>query len=483
MLITDNYKNKKYEDFARKKQIKDVSQMKQDLEKKLLTMEMELDLLKAREFSTPNYKNELKMPAERTKDIDEFIKKKANERKEIEHRRKERIAKMMEDMKKKEEDLRNREKVLKESLNKEKLERIQKNIEDIQQRMVSREEEAKEWKDIYNRLKKSAPPDLSKKFEETQKALFEKTTQEELMKIKEKVKRMDPEELKEFMKKHDEEIKLKKEQKMQELKELRKQLKERSQEFPTSSFNEKASEDTQEKLLQYQRLQEFQEEKRKRVENCEKRRKELFLPKIDEDKKEEVDKEIAKLKSHKVKRLISKKHQDVEPLEEWDPREAEAMDQKVKGKEYLAYVHELKKKENGSKSVDDLSKIEDKNGSVLSDNREKPIKRINYMKEVRGVLAKKNDLKSLKNLINDSSLSENFKRDQIKAKAAYWEEKARMKEDEIRLKPKKKKNEKGKGKEKGKDEKREDDNKDEYDEVNQLYINSVKAKLALFKGS
>ena len=469
-MITDNYKGKKYEEIARKKQIKDASNMKHDLEKKLITLDMELGLLKAREFSTPNYKNELKMPVEKQKDIDEFIKNKTNERKEIEKRRKDRIAKMLEDMKKKEEDLKNREKILRESVNKEKLEKIQKNIDDIQQRMNSREEETVAWKATLKDLYKKAPQDQYKRFEESEKALMEKTAQE---KMKEKVRTMNQEEIKEFMKKHDEEVQLKKEQKLHELKEMRKQLKERSKGFTNTVFSEKAEETIQEKMKELQKIQEYIEEKKKRVEDFEKRRKEHYLPVIDEEKKQQVQKEISKQNSHKVKRLISKKHEDVEPLEEWDPKEADAMDQKVKGREYLEFVHGLKKKEPGTQSEENMSKIDDKTKSVMSENKEKGK---HYMKDVRGVLAKKNDLRSLKNVINDSSISENVKRDQIKIQSAFWEEKARMKEEGLKYNLKRNNEKKKRGDV-------EENNKDEIDDINELYLNSIKAKLALFKGS
>lgn len=480
VLITENYKGKKYEEFARKKQIKDVSQMKQDLEKKLMTVEMELDLLKAREFSTPNYKNDFKMPIEKQKDIDDFIKKKVVERRELERRRNERVAKMMEDMKKKEENLKQSENSMKEYYKKERIERIQKNIDDIQERMKSRKEENESWKQTFKELKKNAPPDPVKIFEETQKALMEKTVQEELNKIKEKAKPIDPEELKEFMKKYDEEHRVQKEEKLKELKQVRKELKNREKEWSSGVFYSKAEEEANQKMNQLQKLQEILDEKKNKVQSFEKKRKELFLPKINEDKKEQVKNEIQKLNSHKIKRLISKKHEDVEPLEEWDPREAEAMDPRVKGKEYLEYVRGLKKKESGTKSAEDLSRIEEK-GSTLSE-KEKVRKPDNFLKDKKVIawLSKdqKCDLKSLKNIVNDASISENDKRDLIKAQAATWEEKARMKEEELRLKPKNMKKEK-------KDKKANEipGYKDDFDEINELYLKSVKAKLALFKGS
>lgn len=482
VLITDNYKGKKYEEFARKKQIKDVSQMKQDLEKKLMTVEMELDLLKAREFSTPNNKNDFKIPAEKQKDIDEFIKKKATERKELERRRNDRVAKMLEDMRKKEEDLKNNESTVRESFKKERLERIQKNIDDIQERMKNREKETETWKNELKKLKKNAPPDPNRVFEETQKALLQKTVQEELSKIKEKAKPIDPDELKEFMKKHDEQLRVKKEEKLKELKDHRKDLKEREKELAQNSgsvFYSKAEEELAESMKQYQRMQESLQEKKQRIKSFEKKRKEKYLPTINEDKKEQVLTEIEKLRSHKVKRLISKKHaDDKEPLGEWDPREAESLDPRTKGKEYLEYVKGLKKKENGgTRSAEDLSRIEEKAAG------EKPEKKpINYMKDekVRALLSKKNELKALKNIVDDSSVSENIKRDYIKAQAANWEEKARMKEEVLKLKPKKKEDKEGKEAGKGKEE---GENNDEVDEINELYLNSVKAKLALFKGS
>ena len=480
VLITDNYKGKKYEEFARKKHIKDVSQMKQDLEKKLMTVEMELDLLKAREFSTPNNKNDFKIPAEKQKDIDDFIKKKATERKELERRRNERVAKMLDDMRKKEEDLKNNESTVRESFKKERLERIQKNIDGIQERMKNREKETETWKTTLKELKKNAPPDPNKVFEETQKALLQKTVQEELCKIKEKAKPIDPDELKEFMKKHDEQLRVKKEEKLKELKDHRKDLKEREKGLAQNSgsvFYSKAEEELTESMKQYQRMQESLQEKKQRIKSFEKKRKERYLPTINEDKKEQVLTEIEKLRSHKVKRLISKKHaDDKEPMGEWDPREAESLDPRTKGKEYLEYVRGLKKKENGgTRSAEDLSRIEEK----VSEKQEKPI---NYMKDekVRALLSKKNELKALKNMVDDSSVSENIKRDYIKAQAATWEEKARMKEEVLKLKPKKKQEKEGK---EGGKEKEERENNDEVDEINELYLNSVKAKLALFKGS
>lgn len=434
---------------------------------------MELDLLKAREFSSPNYKNDFKLPAENQKNIDDFIKKKASERKILEQRRKDRVVKMLEDMKKQEESLKNREKFLKEQTNKEKIDRIQKNIDDIQIRMVKREEDCQSWKTTLKELKKNAPIDPDKKFEATQRALLEKTTQEEMSKIKENLKPVDIQELKEFSKKHDEEIRLKKEQKLKELKDLRKQIKDNYKECRTSQFYEKAAEASQEKLSQLQKLQEFQEEKKKRAELFEKKRKEHYLPTIDEDKKEQVQNEISKLNNHKIKRLISKKRvEESAHLEEWDPAEAEILNPRAKGMEYLEYMRGLKKKETGSKSVDDLRSIEDKSGATISEAKDKKPK--NYLKEVRGILAKKNDMRFLKNILNDSSISENLKRDQIKIQAAFWEEKARMKEEGLKFIGKKTDR-------KEKDGKKEEGMKDDIDEINELYLNSVKAKLALFQ--
>ena len=211
------------------------------------------------------------------------------------------------------------------------------------------------------------------------------------------------------------------------------------------------------------------EEKKKKVQKFEELRKKRYLPTIDEDKKEQIMQSIEKLNTKKVKRLISKKHESTEPLEEWDPTEAQVLDARVKGKEYLEYMRSLKKKEkSGTKSAEDLSRIDDKTGSIMSENKEKPVFK-NYMKDVRSILAKKNDLRSLKNVINDTYLSENVKRDQIKAQSSYWEEKAKRIEEGLKIKKKK---------ENGK---KDENNKDDMDEINELYLNSVKAKLALFK--
>jgi hypothetical protein len=79
---------------------------------------------------------------------------------------------------------------------------------------------------------------------------------------------------------------------------------------------------------------------------------------------------------------------------------------------------------------------------------------------------KKNDLKIIENLIKDDKISENLKRDQVKAQTEYWEEKAKIKEISRKIK---KPNEANKV-----------DINDEIEEINELYLNSVKAKLALF---
>lgn len=121
-----------------------------------------------------------------------------------------------------------------------------------------------------------------------------------------------------------------------------------------------------------------------------------------------------------------------------------------------------------------MSRIEEKTGSILSEKNEKPALK-NYMKDVRQVLAKKNDFRAIKNLIEDNSMSEIDKRDKIKAQSSYWELKAQRIEQALKYK-------KNKEITKRTGDAQTTENKDEIDEINELYLNSVKAKLALFKG-
>ena len=145
---------------------------------------------------------------------------------------------------------------------------------------------------------------------------------------------------------------------------------------------------------------------------------------------------------------------------EYDPRK--------KGLEYLEEVRKLKKPIKSSRSVDNLSsKQKDGDTSILP--KDKSVKAIDYMKDerVRKILTKKkNELKQLESLLKDTNVSENLKRDQVKAQAEYWEEKARIKEQARKIK-------------KPYDSAKVDVN-DEIEEINELYLNSVKAKLALF---
>lgn len=142
-------------------------------------------------------------------------------------------------------------------------------------------------------------------------------------------------------------------------------------------------------------------------------------------------------------------------------------DPRKKGLEYLDEVRKLKKPIKSSRSVDNVSsKQKDGDTSILP--KDKSVKVIDYMKDVRvkKVVGKKNELKQLESLLKDSNISNNLKRDQVKAQADYWEEKAKIKEQARKIK---KPYESAKM-----------DVNDEIEEINELYLNSVKAKLALF---
>ena len=275
--------------------------MKSQLSKKLLTVEMELELLKAKDFGSPKLKKpEHKDKITITPSFDFFIKKTISERKSLERRRQAHISQMLTQMHQHESDLALIEKQKQESQNLQKLSKIRNHIDTIKMRMDSRSQETKQWKETLKSLYKQAPKP-EEDFKRKEEEVYKKTAEVKLEELRKRAKPIDVGGLKEHEEKYLEGRTKKREEKEKEMKEKGRNERVKKPEH-MSEFYRKADEELAAKGKQEEERKKREEERRKKMEELESLRKERYLPKIDEEKREKLEKDYEKLTHKKIKR-------------------------------------------------------------------------------------------------------------------------------------------------------------------------------------
>lgn len=418
------------------------------LEKKLNFLDLEMSLITTSPQIKKSTISKTPMP-DRNEKIQTSLTKIQKEWHLLQSRREERMNNMVEKIRKEEENLKNEENNEKEVLRQNKISRLAKKIEEINNRM--KERETKIPKDKENlKLLLNQTPQAIKTIQES-KEKYEKEKQqnyeEKLRILKERCKPLSKEELEEHAKRYEELIQQRKEKGLKENRSLspfKPSYRSPLYEIIETQDQEKIKEREEEKRKKQeylQKIKEFQEKIKKD-----------YFPQIDPQKKQNMEQKIFKLKHPAFKFFIPKdaKNQllSEESLENYNAGEKNPKDI---GKSYLAFAKSHKKFPSNSRSLEKIETTDEKN-SLKSSKYE------NYLKKIKVNTSKKDELDPL---LKDNSISAHDKKEKIFAKADKWEHEAERKELLNKIKGK----------------------FDDNEEVDELRVKAIKAKLALIQNN
>eukprot|EP01017_Pseudomicrothorax_dubius_P041013 TRINITY_DN651_c0_g1_i5.p1 TRINITY_DN651_c0_g1~~TRINITY_DN651_c0_g1_i5.p1 ORF type:complete len:1553 (+),score=547.04 TRINITY_DN651_c0_g1_i5:66-4724(+) len=467
-----------YEEEMKKAKLKEYERKQRELKEKLEEMNVNIDLLKYEEehFFADKDGKPMKRPKEWTqKQAEDFVKKVQKERIDLARKRRSRFQKRQAEIAEIEEEEERKKQEELEEKNEERREELRRQRKELKQKKKAWKKELERWEEDYQEKLENLyhfPEDKLKEFDEAERERME----ERLEEIRDHHKPLDYEELREWERDY-----------MEKVNERRKKMEEERAERPAVSWvdSKKAGafesgflgyfKEEQNKVKAQEKMKFTQaREAMERRKDFASKVKSSFLPGIDEMKRLALRKSIERLdaKGSKKKRKKRERSQSAEGSRSGEGKESrsesEEPDPRKIGNDYLKAAREMARKarEAQGEVTQSLNITGREDGYESSQTGLK--KRLNaskhdYLTDMRKQHEFRTPQQSeWERIARKSDMSEKDKRLMVRLQAEKMEEAARMRELYIRN-----------------NKKLADDKK--IEELDEMYLTSIKAKLALLQ--